>query len=262
MLVAGPKSWFPYGRSGGGQLCLLCFPYAGGAASVFRSWPGRLGSEIEVLPVELPGRGQRLAEPPLRSVEAIVSALLPIVPEVGDGTPIALFGHSFGGRVAFELARQLELVGVPPVLVVVACALPPSVPQGGEEWLGLPDEAFVARLERSTLATLALADAELRELLLPMLRADFEAAVLAEHRPGRTFVPLVAVAGDTDDGTGPEIMAKWADEAAGPFELRVVSGGHYLLDDEQGRAGLLREVRRVGLAATIEFPEPRLELSR
>lgn len=86
---------------------LFCFPYAGGTTHTYRSWQGLLPESIDVAPVHLPGRGQRLSEPPLQRLSEIVEALGPEVVPYFD-KPFAFFGHSMGALIAFELARWLR----------------------------------------------------------------------------------------------------------------------------------------------------------
>jgi medium-chain acyl-[acyl-carrier-protein] hydrolase len=89
------------------RLRLLCFPYAGGAASLYRLWVEALGPHVDVCPVELPGRGVRTAEPPLRDMKRVCDALSEAIELLPRDAPLALYGHSMGARIAFELAARL-----------------------------------------------------------------------------------------------------------------------------------------------------------
>lgn len=87
---------------------LFCFPSAGGDAAVFRDWQAGLPSAIEVCPVELPGTGRRLPEPPsfdtvLGLCHTLAADLLPCCDR-----PFSFFGHNIGALIAFELARHLR----------------------------------------------------------------------------------------------------------------------------------------------------------
>ncbi|MBC6472534.1 MAG: thioesterase [Hormoscilla sp. GM102CHS1] len=92
------------------QRRLFCFPYAGGSAGVFRSWPDSLPPTVEVCAVELPGRGTRIKDAPFTRMEPLVEAIaLALLPELDK--PFAFFGHSMGALVSFELARLLRKRG-------------------------------------------------------------------------------------------------------------------------------------------------------
>ncbi|WP_163834417.1 thioesterase II family protein [Spartinivicinus ruber] len=93
------------------KLRLFCFPYAGGSAAIYRSWPAWLDSSISLCPVLLPGRGTRLNESPIDQIDCLINALFAVLADNID-KPYAFFGHSMGGLVAFELAKKLHQAGL------------------------------------------------------------------------------------------------------------------------------------------------------
>jgi medium-chain acyl-[acyl-carrier-protein] hydrolase len=108
---------------------LFCFPYAGGGVSSYLPWQAALGSDVEVLAVQLPGRGARLLEPGIDSFPVLVDSLTSLVAAHADW-PFALFGHSLGALMAFEVTRALRtrcLPG-PTLLIVSACEAPHDRP--------------------------------------------------------------------------------------------------------------------------------------
>ena len=122
-------SWFPPLRPDGRSLVrLFCLPWAGGGASAYRAWKRAMPEAIEVCPVQLPGREDRVSEPPFRRVEPCIAALTAaIVPRLDR--PYALFGHSMGAILAFELVHALRRRGLhPPVRLFVAAHRAPRVP--------------------------------------------------------------------------------------------------------------------------------------
>ena len=81
---------------------LLCVPYAGGGAAVFRHWPALLPPTLAVSAIRLPGRESRIGEPPLADIGQMVTAAADdLAADTATGRPYALFGHSFGALVAF-----------------------------------------------------------------------------------------------------------------------------------------------------------------
>src|ERR671919_747384 len=100
-VATSTSSWIlRFRRNPAADLRLFCFPYAGGAASIFRTWPSGLPGSIDVAAVQLPGRETRLAEPPVRRLDALVAAMAPALEPFLD-RPFALFGHSMGALIAF-----------------------------------------------------------------------------------------------------------------------------------------------------------------
>ena len=69
---------------------LFCLPFAGGSAATYRTWGSQLPSRIDVCPVELPGRGTRFAEPPMRDFAALVDHLAEALEPLFD-RPVAFF---------------------------------------------------------------------------------------------------------------------------------------------------------------------------
>ena len=57
------------------ELRLFCFPYGGGGAAAFRTWQDHLPSNIEVCPVQIPGREERLNEPRSTRLVLLVEAI-------------------------------------------------------------------------------------------------------------------------------------------------------------------------------------------
>ncbi|MFF5173720.1 thioesterase II family protein [Micromonospora sp. NPDC000089] len=231
---------------------LFCLPYAGGSATrVYGRWQRDLPDTVEVVPVELAGRGARITETPLSSVDAITADILgPVLVRIDR--PYAVFGHSLGALVAFELTRRLEhLHGRPATCLFVSGHRAPQLPQPtGQYDYRLPDAAFKERLrELAGTPEEVLAHEELLDLVLPVLRADFEAADTYRWRPGpRISSPVVVYGGADDPEAPPDTLAGWATLTSGGCDVRVLPGRHFFLHDEQ--AALLE-----GVTADLE-PAP------
>jgi medium-chain acyl-[acyl-carrier-protein] hydrolase len=174
-MTASP--WLSVWRSGDGpaSVRLFCFPPAGGGASFFRDWADALPADVEVSAIQLPGRETRLRESPHARMGPLVDDLSATLRPHLD-RPFAIFGHSMGALVGFELARRLHAASAPePALVVVAGQRAPHLPLGRELWHRLPTPRLLDALrELNGIPELVLDNAELRELVLPAIRADLE----------------------------------------------------------------------------------------
>jgi len=213
---------------------LVCFPHAGGAATAFAPLAQALPPAIETLALQYPGRQDRLAEPCLESVDDLVAALLPELRPCLD-VPFALFGHSTGAVVAYEVARVLEREdGVVPVGLVASGRRGPSthrdehVHRGGDRSL----LREVARLGGTPPELLA--DEEVQQMMLPALRGDYKAIETYEWRPGPPLAcPIWAVVGEDDPLATEAEAAAWRAQSGPGFELHVLPGGHFYLVDQQ-----------------------------
>ncbi|MBP2471585.1 surfactin synthase thioesterase subunit [Crossiella equi] len=189
---------------------LYGIPAAGGAASAFQDWP-------ELTPLRLPGRDQRAAEPIPDTVAELVADLADQVGEPG----FALYGHSFGAILAYELARLR-----PPAHLFVAASADPQT-ESRHEAREESDVDFIARLPGYGVPEEVLADEELLEVLLPRFRADFALAERYRYTPGPPLDCPITVFGGEDDPLVPvETLDRWTAFSLGLVTTHVLPGGH------------------------------------
>ncbi len=211
---------------------LICLPFAGAGASFFREWRPLLPEGLDLLPVQLPGREERFAEPPLTDVErAADEAAEQTTDLVKDAAQVVIFGHSLGAVLAFELARRLGETGTVPLRRLVVSGSPGPWNGRSERASGLDDTAFLARVRAFAGYTHpALESPEMRELLLPLLRADVE--MHENYRPrsrAPLTVPITSVRGRGDELVSAEQTAEWAAATRGDFSTAELDGGHMYL---------------------------------
>jgi medium-chain acyl-[acyl-carrier-protein] hydrolase len=233
------ERWFPRTRPALATppaLRLFCLPYAGGGAAVFRSWPQELPPTIEVRPIQLPGRENRIGEEPARRIADLVPLIADKLAPLLD-RPFALFGHSMGALTAYGLTLELATRGAPaPVMLIVSARRAPHLPPTRPPVHDLPDADFMGRLhELGGTPPEVIANPELMALFGPVLRADF--ALNDSFRPipaPRVACPLAVFGADDDSEVTPESLAAWREVAGGPFTLRRFDGSHFFLGTAQG----------------------------
>jgi medium-chain acyl-[acyl-carrier-protein] hydrolase len=221
---------------------LFCFPYAGGGAGIYRGWGGILPRQVEVCAAQLPGRGTRMSEPAVTDLGALVGALADALENKLD-RPIALFGHSMGALICFELARHLRERGGPqPVCLFVSGRRAPQLPSTQRVIHDLPEPEFIEELRRlQGTPPEVLEHPELMQLLSPLLRADFSLSETYAHAPGPPLdCPISAFGGLQDEEVGREELEGWKEQTTGRFKLRMMPGNHFFLND--GQQPLLRSI--------------------
>lgn len=227
-------------------LRLFCFPYAGGGASVYRRWmleaEAEFGPALEVLGVQPPGREGRYAEPPFTRIEPLLDSLLPAILPFLD-RPFAFFGHSLGTLVSFELCRRLRAAGRRlPVHLFVSGRRAPQLPLRKKRLHTLPDAELIEEIRRYNGTPAAvLADKELLELVLPIIRADFtvhETYTYAEGPP--LDVPITALGGIDDQDVSEDQLDAWRAQTRGTFRRLMFPGDHFYL--QGARAALTRTI--------------------
>ncbi|MEL6535054.1 MAG: alpha/beta fold hydrolase [Bacteroidota bacterium] len=214
---------------------LICLPYAGGSSNVYQPWKKHMPEGIEMLAVEYAGHGSRITESLYTDrVEAVQDIFSILVPQLESG-PYALFGHSMGAQIAFDLYYHLKKMEMPlPVHMFFsgkgapAVRLPKSTPyhlMEKEEFLqhlkklgGAPDEFFD--------------QPELLDFFLPILRNDFKLVAMEEdpHKEDPIPCDITVLVGKEEDLTEEQCTA-WKHHTKGSFQLRYFQGGHFFIHD-------------------------------
>jgi surfactin synthase thioesterase subunit len=223
-----PGRWFGRARRQPERACtLFCLPYSGGGASMYYGWQRLFGPRVEVAPIHLPGREDRDDEPLSHPAGVIAAAVAGRADR-----PYAIYGHSMGGWLGFEVIRALRRQGTRlPFRFYPAACRPPDVGWPFARCAGLSDDEFLNLLvERLNAPAEAWAIPELREMVLPVLRADFAWTAEYEYQAGPPLaVPMVGLAGADDAEAGPAAMPGWSRHTSESFRLHTLPGDHFFL---------------------------------
>lgn len=217
------------------ELRLFCLPYAGGSSQIYRDWINHLSRKIELCPIELPGRGSRLGEATITDFSTLVQEIALSIHHYLD-RPFAFFGHSMGALLSFELTRLLPQQGYPnPAHLFVSGYRAPHLKSNSTLIHNLPEPEFTEAIRRlGGTPEAVLANAELRELVFPALKADFAAIETYRYRPCTSLVcPITVFGGLQDRWVDVADLEVWQQHTTGKFGLQMFSGNHFFLHQVQ-----------------------------
>jgi medium-chain acyl-[acyl-carrier-protein] hydrolase len=215
---------------------LFCFPHAGVGAAVFRSWASELPIDLDLCAVQLPGRTTRLSEPAIASIPTLVNEIAAAMAPYLK-LPYAIFGHSMGAVLGFEVVRVLASSGLAvPRHLIVSGRRPPRIPDPDPPLHRLPDIEFAAEINRryGGIPPQIQKEKEVLSLLLPALRADIAALETFRPPPRSPIRCPISAFGGADDALTPRgNLEAWREETTGPFESYVFPGGHFYYEIER-----------------------------
>lgn len=230
-----PNAWVSHTFSSVASIRLFCFPYAGGAAQIFRGWQDEVPGEIEISPVHLPGRGRRSLEKPFSELSPLAEVLADALLSHLD-KPYALFGHSVGAIIAFELTRILRRKGGPlPLHLFVSGCRAPQLTFTRRHTHDLPGAELIRELRRlnGTPETI-LESPEMLQLFLPVIRSDLQMVQTYNYVAGpRLSCPISAFGGLQDFDETPEMLSAWREQTTSSFHFQMFAGDHFFLQTRQ-----------------------------
>lgn len=209
------------------------FPYAGGGPTAFGKWISDFPAHIEVRIAHYPGRGSRHNEAPIKDLAVLIGSIQFAIQPLLD-KPFAFFGHSFGGLVAYVLTQSLRQNNLPQpkVLFISACSAP-HIPDPNPSTHTLTDPEFVNALRKfNGIPSEIVNNPKIIELLLPTLRADFEAVESYQHDSSERPLscPIVVFGGSNDPRVSQERMEGWASLTRSRFTSIYFPGDHFYIN--------------------------------
>lgn len=238
------RRWLPFPGPPGG-VRLYCLPHAGGAASAFRPWIGRLPG-VEVCPLQPPGRETRQRDTPHTAMGPLVGELADVVLGAPQG-PYALYGHSLGALVGFELVHEIRRRGgpAPAHFLVSGCSAPQWTdedPRFTAAELTDPQIISLLRILGGT-PELFLSNPMVLRMILPALRTDLTIKNSYRYTSQPPLdVPITAITGTEDPRCSVESVTAWRDQTVRRFRSHLMAGGHFaVLEQQEVTLGHVRE---------------------
>jgi medium-chain acyl-[acyl-carrier-protein] hydrolase len=240
-------------------LRLFCFPYAGGDAQSFRGWQRHLAPEVDVCLAHLPGRGRRLGAPCFTRLQQLVEAIADVIGPKLEA-PFAFYGHSMGALISFELARELRRRNAgSPLHLFLSGRQAPGMRRIGPRMFDLPEKEFIAELHKLNGTPMELFDdPQIKDLFIPLLRADFEMVDTYECSPEPPLgCPITVYGGSQDERVPVDCLKPWEMQTTAQCKVRILPGDHFFIQKQS--AQFINVLRRDLLGA---LPEKTQEQSR
>lgn len=223
--------YIPYERPNA-RLRLICFPYAGGSSLTYSPWVKNLHPDVELVLIQLPGRGVRFSEAPFESMDVMVKSIGLALNTLAT-RPFILFGHSMGARVAYELTLQLFMhEKTLPSHVIVSGSSAPFIERKEELTHDLPDDDFIHHIrELKGTPEEVLQNDELIKLLLPVLRADFKIAETYCNKRIQKIPTRVSIFAGKKDDIDLKDLESWSILFESNSGICWFDGDHFFIDE-------------------------------
>lgn len=218
------------------KITLFCIPYAGGSALNYLKWDKYLDDKIELVPVELAGRGSRMDETPYLDIEEAVEDVLSFIKsKIDPGKKYAIFGHSMGSLIAFEVYYRLHQAGLSvPFHMFFSGRDAPHCPFENNEYYLLPDKDFLQVVMRYGGNTEQMVKTpELLKIFMPILRADFRIVETYKYIPkaDKIACKCTVLSGSEDRSVTANDVKEWGIHFEGESNFAVIDGGHFFILD-------------------------------
>ena len=212
---------------------LVGFPHAGGGASCFHRWFRDLRQNLDVIGIQLPGRENRLREPAISDLSDLLGRIVEnLAPALQNQTPFIFFGHSLGALLAFEVTRQFRANGWPlPRALIVSGRTAPHIPLSRAPMHTLSDDELLEEVVRlDGIPRQLQTSGEMRDLFLPILRADLKLDETYMYSPERPLpCPILACGGKDDPEAPVPGMHEWQFYTESRFVLKIIEGEHFYM---------------------------------
>lgn len=217
---------------------LFCFPHAGGSAAIYNSWKNGLSEEIELKALELRGRGKRFGSPMYESFEEAVDDLYYTIEDEIEQGDYAMFGHSMGGILVYELLRKLRVENKRlPVHMFFSGSCPPHIKCSQNKKMHLlSDEQLLYEINKyGGVSEEVINCKELVDIMIPIIRADYKILenrmLTQEHKP--FDIDITVMGGKDDQEVSEQELEEWSGYTTQSFRLLMYNGGHFFIESEK-----------------------------
>ncbi|ALB45160.1 thioesterase II family protein [Clostridium beijerinckii] len=212
---------------------IFCFPYAGGSAIFYSKWFKYLEEDIEICPVQLPGRENRIGEEVITDINILVKEIVEAIKPLLDET-CAFMGHSMGGLISYEVARYVSRKKIAtPKAVFISGTVPPDIIKSSEKIHEISDKEFCEKIEGyDNINKEMFKYKEFYKYFLPTLRGDFKLVETYEiDKIEKLSCKMFVMGGDKDDFVPISSLKQWERYAEDPVEVKIFEGNHFYIKE-------------------------------
>lgn len=216
------------------KLNLLCLPYAGGSAHMYHSWRSELADDVNIVPIELSGRGTRMNEPLYENCQEATEDIYNEIKKYVHA-PFAILGHSMGSALAFKIAtRMIEEGNYEPEFMIMSGKNPPHIPINSS-LASLNDTDFLEEVTKlGGMKEEFLQHQELVDLFLPILKSDFKIVESCSFDTKITIhFDIHILYGLDDQLTTKESLEQWNSYTTKKCYFQAFQGNHFFIEDHK-----------------------------
>lgn len=217
------------------EVRLFCVPFAGGSALAFSKWKRLLGKGIQLHPIELAGRGTRLKIPLYNTLNEAVDDVYNMIKDHIDDKPYALFGHSMGCWIIYELYFKIkENNHQLPLHVFLSGRRAPDIRKKEKQFYKCSLQELKSEvLKLGGTPPEFFQDEELLNFFLPVLRSDFKITETYQYfeRNEKLDCSVTVLSGKSDESITTNDLIAWKNHANSNFTIRKYNGGHFFIQD-------------------------------
>lgn len=236
------------------QYQLFCLGHAGSSAGYYMAWKKLLPKFIEPVILQLPGRGETWKQSPFTTWPEVLTGVLSAIEAVRDHRPIAIFGHSLGALISFEVARILQKQAQTPIHLLVSGMRAPQHYHVPKLRYTLSDDELINYVD--SLDENIPRDNDYYEyvrLFLAAIRADFQLVDTYQYQAdARLNCPISVLGGQQDCLYPPDTLIPWQEVTAASCELQLLPGGHMFLAPQRDQ--VLKYISDKLAACSISAP--------
>jgi len=224
-------------------LKVLYLPYAGGSAQLCSAWKRYLGDEFVMIPIELAGRGSRFKDAFYTDIDEALNDLIDVIKVAVDNEPYVIMGHSFGALLVYELYYKLQEANYRlPEHLFFSGSLPPNRRRFEDKIYNLSDIEFINEIMRfNGMEREVLDNKDLMQIVLPILRADFNLLDMYEFREKSNKITKNVTVMYGNDMTYNGVQA-WSELSENKVDFYHIDGDHFFI--KKNTQEVLRIVKR------------------